>query len=146
MRVNSFYPVIMTDKVEESAHFYKHYFGFEAVFESEWYVSLRKTEHDITYELALLDGFHETIPAQSRGLTQGLILNFEVNDVDDWYDRFIMQEQLPLLLPLRDEEFGQRHFITSDPNGVLLDIITIMPPSESYRTQYSEQIWSEETK
>lgn len=30
-------------------------------------------------------------------------------------------------LELRSEAFGQRHFITSDPNGVLVDVIKVIP-------------------
>ncbi|PFS05018.1 VOC family protein [Bacillus cereus] len=141
MKVNSFYPVITTDHVAKSASFYKRHFGFEAVFESDWYVSLRKTENEIPFELAILNAFHETIPSNSRKLVNGLILNFEVDDVDKWYERLIIQEKFPLHLPLRNEEFGQRHFITSDPNGVLIDIITIIPPSEIHQEQYAEKVW-----
>ncbi|MCY1558852.1 hypothetical protein D9M68_958250 [compost metagenome] len=34
--------------------------------------------------------------------------------------------------PLRDELFGQRHFIASDPNGILLDIITQIEPDPEW--------------
>jgi hypothetical protein len=43
---------------------------------------------------------------------------------------------LPILLSLRDEDFGQRHFITGDPNGVLIDIIKPIPPSAEYEAGY----------
>ncbi len=35
---------------------------------------------------------------------------------------------LPILLDIRDEDFGQRHFITADPNGMLIDVIKPIPP------------------
>ncbi len=41
-----------------------------------------------------------------------------------------------MLIPLRDEAFGQRHFITRDPNGVLIDIIKPIPPSAEFAQQY----------
>jgi hypothetical protein len=40
--------------------------------------------------------------------------------------------------------FGQRHFITRDPNGVLIDVIKIIPPSEEESAQYVDKIWVEE--
>lgn len=40
---------------------------------------------------------------------------------------------LPILIPLRDEAFGQRHFITADPNDVLIDVIKPIPPSAGIR-------------
>jgi catechol 2,3-dioxygenase-like lactoylglutathione lyase family enzyme len=116
------------------------YFGFELVFEADWYVSLRMSQGNVPFELALLDAAHPTIPASYQKQVQGLILNFEVDDVDAEYERLIVAGKLPLQLDIRDEDFGQRHFITSDPNGVLIDIIKVIPPSETYSNQYVEYI------
>ncbi|MCQ6557306.1 VOC family protein [Paenibacillus mendelii] len=141
MQITSFYPVILTEKVARSAEFYTAYFGFETVYEADWYVSLRTSNGKTPYELALLDASHPTVPAVYRRPVQGLILNFEVENVDLEYKRLILDKGLPLQLDIRDEAFGQRHFITSDPNGVLLDIIQIIPPSEAESAQYVEKIW-----
>lgn len=146
MKWNSFYSVILTDQISLSASFYTEYFGFEIVFESDWYVSLKCPQGNVPYELALLDAAHSTIPAAFRNKVQGLILNFEVDDVVAEYARLITKEKLPLHLELRDEEFGQRHFITSDPSGVLIDIITVIPPSDSFIDQYAENVWEDGAK
>ncbi|WP_010273188.1 VOC family protein [Paenibacillus senegalensis] len=143
MRINSFYPVLMSSKVTESREFYTRHFGFEVVYEADWYVSLRAADGSSPFELAVLDASHPTIPASFRNAVQGLLLNFEVEDADAEYERLIVQEKLPLELALRDEEFGQRHFITKDPNGVLIDVIQIIPPSEEESSYYAEQIWQE---
>jgi catechol 2,3-dioxygenase-like lactoylglutathione lyase family enzyme len=134
MKISSFYPVIMTNQVADSSRFYVDYFGFTLVFESDWYVSLKSH----SFELAILDSSHETIPEGYRNPTRGLILNFEVDHVDEEYERLIVQSRLPLHLDIRDEAFGQRHFITSDPNGVLIDVITVIPPSDAFSSQYVE--------
>jgi len=141
MITTSFYPVILTEKVALSSSFYSTYFQFEKVYEADWYVSLRLTNGKVPYELALLDASHPTIPPVYQKRVQGLVLNFEVDDVDSEYKRLILEEKLPLQLDIRSEEFGQRHFITSDPNGVLIDIIQIIPPSETESAKYVEQIW-----
>lgn len=57
--------------------------------------------------------------------------------VDDEYER-VLAAGLLILLSLRDEDFGQRHFITADPNGVLIDIIKPIRPSAEYAAQYAE--------
>ena len=144
MRTNSFYPVILTRQVTESAAFYTAYFGFQKVYEADWYASLKKEQGDKQFELAVLDASHPTIPAAYRKPVQGLILNFEVDDVDAEYKRLIEGEKLPLELDIRNEVFGQRHFITRDPNGVLIDVIKIIPPSEEESAQYVDKIWVEE--
>lgn len=142
MKLNSFYPVLMSDQVETTSEFYQNYFGFSVVFHADWYVSLiRKDTGD---ELAILDKTHTTIPATFGRTAQGILLNFEVEDVDKLYQKLIIKEQLPLHVDLRDEAFGQRHFITSDPNGVLIDVIKVIPPESSFMDQYQDEIWKEE--
>lgn len=136
MKATSYYPVIMTGNVAATAAFYRNHFGFEAKFESDWYVHLQ-SHADESVNLAVLDGAHETIPEQGRGQVSGLILNFEVEDVDREYER-AKAAGLPILLALRDEAFGQRHFITQDPNGVLIDIIKPIPPSAEFAAMYAE--------
>ncbi|WP_197276338.1 VOC family protein [Bacillus sp. JCM 19034] len=137
--MNSFYPVILTNSIEETSLFYQTHFDFKPIFEADWYVSLQKG----TFELALLNHSHPTIPEGFRAITEGLILNFEVDDVDKLYEDLILKQKLPLHLDIRDESFGQRHFITSDPNGTLLDIIKVIPPDETYNKHYNENIWDE---
>ena len=67
----------------------------------------------------------------------GLLLNFEVEDPDEMYAK-AKAAGLPILIPLRDEAFGQRHFITSDPNGVLIDVIKPIPPSAEFAELYAK--------
>ncbi|WP_018932224.1 VOC family protein [Gracilibacillus lacisalsi] len=142
MKLSSFYPVLMTEKVKETGGFYQNFFGFSVVFEADWYMSLKQEETGA--ELAILQASHETVPSSFGKSVQGLILNFEVVDVDQVYQKLIKEHRLPLHLTLRDEAFGQRHFITSDPNGVLIDVITVIPLDESFQDQYREEVWKDE--
>ena len=135
MSLTSFYPVIMTRQLAESTDFYTRLFGFEKTFEADWYVSLRRPDPP-HYELALLDADHETIPAGYRQPVQGMLLNFEVADVDAEYERLVNQAGLAAKLALRSEGFGQRHFIVADPNGVLIDVITEIEPSPEFAEQF----------
>jgi catechol 2,3-dioxygenase-like lactoylglutathione lyase family enzyme len=135
MRVTSYYPVVMTDAVAQTAAFYVRHFGFAPAFESDWYVHL-SLKQDPSINLAILDGSHETIPASGRGRVSGLLINFEVEDVDAEHER-LKAAGLPILLPLRDEAFGQRHFITADPNGVLIDVIKPIQPSAEFADSYA---------
>jgi len=134
MKAVSYYPVIMTADVAGTAAFYIQHLGFEALFSADWYVHLQSKESEHV-TLAILDGTHETIPETGRGTVSGLLLNFEVEDVDAVYER-MKAAGLPIRLDIRDEDFGQRHFITADPNGVLIDIIKPIPPSAEYAAMY----------
>ncbi|WP_196259437.1 VOC family protein [Pelagibacterium limicola] len=137
MRVTSYYPVIMTDAVGPTAAFYVAHFNFKSLFDSDWYVHLQSVSNP-RINLAILDGSHETIPVSGRGKVSGLLINFEVEDVDAEYAR-LRAEGLPILLDLRDEDFGQRHFITADPNGVLIDLIKPIPPKGGFAAQYAPE-------
>lgn len=137
MKVTSHYPVIMTRKVAETAAFYVTHFGFRPLFEADWYVHLQSA-HSARVNLAVMDGSHETIPLAGRGCVSGLILNFEVLDPDAEYAR-LTAAGLPILQELRDEAFGQRHFITADPNGVLIDIIKPIPPAAEFAAHYVDE-------
>ncbi|WP_406859333.1 VOC family protein [Streptomyces sp. HUAS MG47] len=136
MRTTSFYPVIGTARLEESRDFYTRLLGFEVTFAADWYVSLRQPGEP-GYELALLDHTHPTIPEGHRVAAQGLLLNFEVPDADAEWERLVVREGLEPLLELRSEDFGQRHFIVSDPNGVLIDVITPIAPTAEFAAQYA---------
>ncbi|MEU9234022.1 VOC family protein [Streptomyces subrutilus] len=137
-RLGGFYPVLATRDVAASHDFYTRHLGFEVTFESDWYVSLRRPDAP-HYELALLDYTHPTIPESHRAALQGgLLLNFEVDNVDSEHQRLVVEAGLPEILTLRTEEFGQRHFIVAAPDGVLIDVITVVPPSNEYAAHYSD--------
>lgn len=83
------------------------------------------------YELAMIAFDHDTIPEISRKPTSGLLLSFEVQDAATEYAR-MLAAGLTVMQPLRDELFGQRHFIIADPNGIMLDIITPIAPDPDW--------------
>ncbi len=133
MEITSFYPVLMVEDVPAAARFYREVLGFESTFEADWYVSLRFDGG----ELAILDHEHETIPAGFREPVRGLLLNVEVADATAEHQRMVGELGLPERLPLRDEAFGQRHFIVAAPGGVLIDVIEPIEPSAEFAAAYS---------
>lgn len=135
MQLRSFYTVLCTDDVAGTAAFWERHFGFKRVFDSGWYVHLA-SEASATAHLAVVDHRHETIPAPFRKTAAGLLVNFEVEDVDALYAK-AEAEGLKIHLTLRDEPWGQRHFITEDPNGIAIDVIKPIPPSAEFAKQYA---------
>lgn len=137
MVLSSFYPVLCTPRLQESRAFYTDLFGFEETFSADWYVSLRRLGPP-DFELALLEAGHATLPENHATSAQGLLLNFEVADVDVEWERLVVHGGLDPVLSLRSEDFGQRHFIVADPTGVLIDVITPIEPSAEYADQFHE--------
>jgi len=135
MKTTSYYPVLITKTVSETCDFYVRQLGFEPAFQSDWYVHLR-SKADPEINLAVLEAGHPTIPVSDMPAS-GVILNFEVEDVDAVYAT-AQAEGWVILKPLCDEDFGQRHFIARDPSGTLIDVIRPIPPSTEFASMYSE--------
>lgn len=130
MKFTSMFPLIHVSDVAASAAFYSRHFGFRPVFESDWYVHLRGDAEGL-FEMALIDYNHDSIPEAGRQPTTGFILSFYVEDAAAEANR-LEAEGVSIAQPLRDEVFGQRHVIVSDPNGILIDIITAIDPDPAW--------------
>ena len=131
--LNSFYPVILSNNIEVTRNFIKKYFNFKETFVSDWYISLK---HKNNFEIAIIDKNHETIPERFRQQSKGIILNFEVEDVDKIYERISEDKNMNILLEIQNEEWGQRHFIFEDSDNLLIDVIQIIEPTEEFLKQY----------
>jgi uncharacterized glyoxalase superfamily protein PhnB len=134
MRLSSFYPVLFTDDIAASSAFYTTHFGFHETFRSDWYMSLIHSERK-AYQLAIMQPTHDSIPEGFREHRSSLLLNFEVPDATSEYER-LQAAGVRIVQPLRDEDWGQRHFIAVDPGGVLIDVIETIPPSPEFAAQY----------
>lgn len=137
MKCQQYYPVLIADRVAETAAFYVRHFGFKPLFNADWYVHLQSTESR-RVNLAILQTAHPTVSALTTRNTGAMLLNFEVDDVDAVYAR-LQAEGAPIVLSLRDEDFGQRHFVVTDPNGVLIDVIKPIPPSPEFAAAYAAE-------
>ena len=136
MKVNSFYPVIMTKNVEECSEFFINNLEFEITFSSEWYISLIDKYDN---EVAFLESSHMTIPAGFRNQVRGLLLNFEVDNVDKIYIKLKESLEDRIVLDIRDEGFGQRHFIVEGPEKILIDIIQVIEPTDEFKDNYEQK-------
>ncbi|THB80026.1 MAG: glyoxalase/bleomycin resistance/extradiol dioxygenase family protein [Desulfobacteraceae bacterium] len=134
MKINSLYPVIGTKNIESSRAFYAEHFDMETTFDSDWYASM-KTKGDSGFELAFLDYTHPSVPVAFQVEGKGVLINIEVADVDQVYDR-LGNKGVEMVLDIRSEEWGQRHFIIQDPNGILVDVIQNIEASGEYAAQY----------
>lgn len=137
MKVTSYYPVVLSSDVAVAARFYVDHLGFRPLFQSDWYVHLQAGD-DPSVNLGLVAKDHETIPAVGHGRTGAMLLNFEVADVDAQYDRLVASG-VRIALGLRDEVFGQRHFIVEAPDGVLVDVIRPIPPDAENAALYAAE-------
>ena len=134
---NSSFPVFIVNSLSKAKEYYSMNFGFNIAFENEWYLHL-VSESGVQLGFMLPnqptqpDIFHRDYSGK------GVIFSLEVDDVDAAY--FQAQErQLNIVLDLRSEDWGQRHFSVEDPNGIYLDVVQAIAATEEYQSDYSKE-------
>jgi catechol 2,3-dioxygenase-like lactoylglutathione lyase family enzyme len=113
---------LCSDRLVESRDFYISLLGCEVSFDSDWYVQLR-SPLDPSLEFGIIRRSHELVPAQYQQTPTGLYSTFVVRDVDAVYQKAIAMG-LKILQEPKNEFYGQRRFLTVDPNECLVDIST----------------------
>ena len=123
--MTSLFPDICSERVNASRDFYRDLFGFEVAFQNEWYVQLRLPGEPVV-QLAFVERAHHSVPLPWQRPAQGVLVTLELDDVDACHAR-ARELGLPIVYPLRDEVWGQRHFMVEDPNGLLVDVVKLIP-------------------
>ncbi len=133
---NSSFPVFIIQSLDAAKTFYLNHLGFNLAFENEWYLHL-VSESGVQIGFMLPNQptqpgiFHQSYNGN------GVIFSLEVEDADSAYSE-AKEKSLDIVLDLRSEDWGQRHFTLKDPNGILLDIVQAIEPTEEYQQSYDE--------
>jgi catechol 2,3-dioxygenase-like lactoylglutathione lyase family enzyme len=139
MSVKAVFPVLMTDRLAESRDFYADLLGLRLAFEADWYVQLLSPATPAA-QLGLVASDHESVPPVFRRAAAGVLVTIEVENVDAVHER-AQARGLPIELSLRSEDWGQRHFITRDPNELAVDVVQVIPvTSEEAAAQYASDL------
>jgi catechol 2,3-dioxygenase-like lactoylglutathione lyase family enzyme len=128
--VNALFPDLQSDRLAESRDFYAGLLGMEVAFDSDWYVLLRDPRRP-RLQLAFVARGHHTVPPADHAAARGVLVTVEVDDVDAVHRRALAMGA-EIAQELRDEEFGQRHFMALDPNGLLVDVYQPIPFSPAF--------------
>lgn len=124
------FPTLLSTDLPAARDFYVDLFGFEVAFESSWFVNLT-TGGEHPRELGFLAHDHELVPAAVRGNPGGVILTFEVEDVDALVAR-ASERGVTVLEAPRDLFYGQRRAVLVDPDGTLIDVSSPCDPDPAW--------------
>jgi uncharacterized glyoxalase superfamily protein PhnB len=116
---------VITDKVQESKEFYVRLFGCEVMYEGDdgWVVLLRLGDSELGFMKPQLESQAKIFRPGFQG--QGVWIAVDVDDAQAEYRR--MQELgVSIEVALRDEPWGDRHFVVVDPNGIGVDVVQRM--------------------
>jgi catechol 2,3-dioxygenase-like lactoylglutathione lyase family enzyme len=113
---------ICSDNLKQSRDFYVSLLGFEVNYDSDWYVQLR-CPTNAELEFGIIARKNDLVPTQFQNAPTGMYVTFVVPDVDAVYSK-AKSLGLKIVQEPKNEFYGQRRFLTVDPNGCLIDICT----------------------
>lgn len=130
------FSVFIVKNLNSEKEFYTSHFGFNVAFENEWYLHLI-SETGIQVGFMLPNQPTQPTFFQPHFEGDGVILSLEVNDADSAY-KYAQENAFNVVLELKSEEWGQRHFVLEDPNGVHVDVLQETEPSSEYQDGYEK--------
>lgn len=128
------FPVFTVADLEAAGTFYTQNFGFEIVFAGDWYIHL-VSKSGVQVGFLLPNQSSQPPIFQKQYTGDGVIFSLEVDDADAAFAE-AQSKSLNIVLELRSEDWGQRHFCIQDPNGLHLDIVQSFEPTDEYRSDY----------
>ena len=111
---------LCSDRLVESREFYMALLNLTVQYDSDWYIQL-VSPNQANLVLGIIRRDHDLVPEPYQTAPTGMYLTFVVADVDAVYETACSMG-LEILQPPRNEFYGQRRFLTVDPDGCLLDI------------------------
>ncbi|MFC8277536.1 VOC family protein [Streptomyces sp. NPDC057271] len=114
--------------VDASREFLCTHLGYRVAVAADGFVSL--TRDDAAADVVLLRTGTEVLPPEQRDQRAGgLILALTVTGLDA-EERRLREAGAPITLPLREEPWGERLFQLTDPNGIVVQLVEWVTPSE----------------
>ena len=128
--MKSIFPLYIVEDLAAAKRFYCSIFRLTVRFEAEWYLHLVGPNPAI--QLAFIRPGHETVPKKFRDQRAvGSCVSIEIDDAAG-YEKRAREANVEIIYPLTDERWGQRHFMTLDPNGLVVDVIEPIPPDQAW--------------
>ncbi|MFQ6326573.1 VOC family protein [Nocardia sp. CWNU-33] len=107
---------------QASAKFVVDHLGFTEKMSADGFVSLDRPDAGLNL-IFLRTGLETFKPKSAAGQAgDGLLVVFVVDDIDAEYAR-LQAEGVPIVTPIETEEWGERYFQMSDPNGIILQLV-----------------------
>lgn len=133
MNPAEFSTTIVATNPEETAQFYIRHFGLIETSNIGWFISIRRP--DATWELCMMQHGHPATPEQAAPAVGGAFLAFVTDDARTLAEK-LECAGAPIVAPLKDEPWGQRHFYAQDPAGTLIDVVEFIDPDPEWMQEH----------
>jgi predicted enzyme related to lactoylglutathione lyase len=124
MKVIRIVPNLSSEAFAASRDFYAAMFDLVVSVElDDWYLQLTP-ESDTRLNIGFVKPEHELFADRTASSgTYGVVLTIHVDDVDEAYKR-AKRLGAEIAAEIRNEDYGQRHFLVVDPNGLVLNVMS----------------------
>ncbi len=110
---------------QASARFLIDHLGFTEQMAADGFVSLQRADAGMNV-IYLRTGLGTFKPARIAGSAgEGTLVVFVVDDIDAEYER-LRGAGGPIETPIETEEWGERYFQMTDPNGIVIQLVQWM--------------------
>ncbi|MEY8215915.1 MAG: glyoxalase [Colwellia sp.] len=129
IEIDAMFPVMVAGNLEAVKQYYETVFGFKTVFyDANFYLHIISANNNIQLgflvpNLASQPEFLHPIMA-----ADGFVISFEVKDATLAFSE-AQKMGLNFALPLKQEEWGQIHFMVKDPAGLRIDVVQHLEPT-----------------
>jgi catechol 2,3-dioxygenase-like lactoylglutathione lyase family enzyme len=123
---------LCVDDLVRSIVFYRALLDLEVIVDVGWYAEVAGGGDAAT--VAFVERGHSSVPPGFDADRGGVLVSVVVDDASTVHAR-AEALHVDIVQELRDEEFGQRHFMVVDPDGFLVDVIETITPSVAFRRQ-----------
>ncbi|BFM48911.1 VOC family protein [Marinomonas sp. THO17] len=123
INIDAMFPVMVTANLEAVKAFYESVFGFHAVFyDPDFYLHLVSANSGV--QLGFLMPELASQPDFLRPLmsADGYVISLEVKDAAHAYAQ-AQKMSLTIAMALKEETWGQVHFMLQDPAGFRIDLV-----------------------
>lgn len=126
MKVIRIVPNLSSEAFVASRDFYAAIFDLVVSVElDDWYLQLM-SESDTKFNIGFVKSDSELFAGRTASSgTYGVVLTIHVDDVDEAYKR-AKRLGAEIAAENRNEEYGQRRFLLVDPNGLVLNVMSII--------------------
>jgi catechol 2,3-dioxygenase-like lactoylglutathione lyase family enzyme len=113
MSIRRVVPDITCNQIHESRKFYTEFLGFDVAMDMDWVVTLASPSNPTAQITLVQETGSEPLPN----------MTIEVDDVDAVHSK-AFGLGLQVVYPLTDEPWGVRRFFVTDPNGVVINVMS----------------------
>lgn len=114
MSIKRIVPDITSERMDESRKFYADFLGMDLTMDMGWIATFVSRSQPAA-QITLIQPSAAPVPNPN--------ISIEVEDVDAVHEKAVESGQ-PIVYPLTDEPWGVRRFFVTDPNGVVINVMS----------------------